>query len=164
MESHDMLELAKLLADKSKKHLILICGNGGLAATAEHFAAESVGKFAFDCYIPCIALTANSSIVTALSNDLGFDNVFSHQVKVMGRRGDVLIAMTTSQSTNILKALAQAKENDMVTIAICGVKSKDIFADYVFRMRGEDTAKIQESAIKFLHELAYAVKREIKEC
>lgn len=147
--------LVMLLKDKT----VLICGNGGLAAESEHFAAELVGNFAFDCYAPCIALTSNSALITALSNDIGFDNVFSHQIKVLGRKGDVLIAMTTSQSENIIKALWEAKQKGIVTVAVCGEKSQGISADYIFRMKGDNTAEIQNEVIKFLHQLAYEVKK-----
>ena len=160
-----MLDMAIGLISNAhhRNHNVLICGNGGLAAEAEHFAAESVGKFAFDCYIPCIALTSNSSLVTALANDIGFENVFSHQVKVLGRAGDILIAMTTTASPNIVNALREARQKNMVTIAICSEQSEGVFADMVFRMPGNNVADIQNEAIKFLHNLAYEVKRKMND-
>lgn len=141
---------------------ILICGNGGLAAESEHFAAELVGKFAFDVYVPCYALTTNTSLITALANDIGFENVFAHQVRTLGRKGDVLIAMTTSRSPNIVKALEVANEQGLVTVVVCGIDSGEFGADFAFTMQGEGTATIQENAIKFLHQLAYDVKRGLK--
>ncbi len=140
------------------KNTVLICGNGGLAACSEHFAAELMGKFAFDVYIPCIALTANTSLITALANDLGYENMFAHQVKTLGKPNDILIAMTTSQAPNILKALKEANQNGLVTVAICGVASKGIVANYIFRMSGGDVAQIQDETMVFLHKLAYRVK------
>lgn len=141
---------------------ILIAGNGGLAATSEHFSAELVGKFAFDVYVPCYALTTNTSLITALANDIGFEEVFAHQIKTLGKKGDVLIAMTTSRSPNIVKALEVANKHGLVTVAVCGIKSGDMGADFAFTMQGSDTATIQENAIVFLHQLAYEVKRSLR--
>lgn len=140
---------------------VLICGNGGLAAESEHFAAELVGQYAFDVYVPCIALTANTSLITALANDIGFEEVFAHQVRTLGRKGDVLIAMTTSRSPNIVKAVEVANEQGLATVVVCGIKSGEFGADFAFTMLGGDTARMQENAIKFLHQLAYEVKRRL---
>ena len=139
---------------------ILIAGNGGLAAESEHFAAEMVGKFGFDVYLPCLPLTSNSSLVTALANDLGYEYVFAHQVAILGQRGDVFIGMTTSQSKNIVKAEEVARNSGLTTVMICGQKS-DVKGDYILRMDGEDVAQIQNNAIQYLHALAYSVKREM---
>lgn len=131
---------------------VLICGNGGLAAESEHFAAELMGKFAFDAYIPCIALCANSSLLTALANDIGFENVFSHQVETLGNEGDMFIGMTTSRSPNIVKAYETAVK-----------KGLDAYLwDGTF-LQGKDVAEKQEYAIKLLHILAYDLKKELYE-
>ncbi len=142
---------------------ILICGNGGLAAESEHFAAEMMGKFGFDFPVPCIAITCNSSLITAIANDFGFENVFAHQVKALGKAGDVFIGMTTSKSKNILKALEVASEKGLITCAICG-RAGDIKADYVFNLRYDETAAIQNEALSLLHYLAYNIKRELNKC
>ena len=139
---------------------ILVVGNGGLAAEAEHFAAEMVGKFAFDVYLPCLPLTSNSSLFSALGNDLGFEYVFAHEVAILGQRGDVFIGMTTSQSKNIVKAEEVARNSGLTTVMICGQKS-DVKGDYILRMDGEDVAQIQNNAIQYLHALAYSVKKEM---
>jgi D-sedoheptulose 7-phosphate isomerase len=144
---------------------VLICGNGGLAAESEHFAAEFVGKFAFDVYLPCLALTTNSSLTTAISNDMGFENVYSHQVKVLGRPNDVFIGMTTSQSKNIVKACNEAKGMGLKAVILCSINSIDFGADCTLRFEGKDTAVIQNQVITFLHWLAYEVKRKfLEEC
>ena len=83
--------------------MIFVAGNGGLCAEAEHFCAELMGKYAFDVYIPCITLTCPSSLITALANDIGYENVFAHQLEVLGNTGDTFIGLTTSHSKNILK-------------------------------------------------------------
>jgi D-sedoheptulose 7-phosphate isomerase len=140
---------------------VLICGNGGSCADSEHFAAELMGKYAFDVRIPCLALTANTSLLTALANDYGYENVFSEQIKVLGELHDIYIGMTTSKSENIVRALAQAKKKGMDTVIICGGKYIKFESDYTFIMQGNDTAEIQNETIKFLHTLAFEVKRRL---
>ena len=145
---------------------ILICGNGGLAAESEHFAAEMMGKFAFDVYIPCIALTTNSSLTTAISNDIGFEEVFAHQVKGLGQKGDILIGMTTSVSENIIKALRVGKELGLYTICFCGYGCEPQERVSCYTVRAEDktdTQTIQECILKSLHELAYKIKEGLNE-
>ena len=137
---------------------ILICGNGGLCAESSHFAAEMVGKYGMNVYLPAIALN-DSTLMTAISNDFSFNSVFSHQVKVFGNKGDILIAMTTSQSANILDVLATGKEKQMITAAISSINSDKLFAHYQFRMYGNDTAEVQNEIIKFLHKISFEVKR-----
>ena len=141
--------LAKIIAYCYKSGgKVLICGNGGLAAEAEHFAGELMGKFGREVFIPCIALTPNSALITAISNDMGFEEVFAHQVRVLGNRGDVLIAMTTSKSVNIIKAVRAGVEKGMITILLNKAN-----------LGGNDVAEIQENALKLLHRVA----REAKE-
>jgi phosphoheptose isomerase len=122
---------------------VLICGNGGLAAESEHFAGELMGKYGRDIYIPCIALTTNSTLTTAISNDMGFDVVFSHQVRVLGKPGDVFIGMTTSIAAKI-------------TAEIAGM---DVIILNRENIKGKDVAEIQENILKLLHQVA----REAKE-
>jgi D-sedoheptulose 7-phosphate isomerase len=158
------IELYTAITEAYKKgNKVLICGNGGLAAESEHFAAELMGKFGKEVFIPCIALTANSSLVTALSNDFGFNHVFAHQVEVLGKNGDIFIGMTTSNSENILLALGMAIYKDLYTVAICGEKS-EVEADRyhkTYRMHGEGSAAIQNEVISFLHYIAYNAKRNV---
>ena len=139
---------------------VLAAGNGGLASDAEHFVGELVGKYAFDVFMPAIALTSNSAVVTAIANDMGYEKVFAHQVQVLGERGDIFVGMTTTQSKNVVYACEAAHDKGLLTVMVCGQKS-ELYADYVVRMDGNDVAEIQNSAIQFLHSLAYAVKKEI---
>lgn len=156
--------LAGAIAEAHRKGCkVLIGGCGGLAACAEHFAGEAVGKYAFDVYFPCISLTTNTSLLTALANDIGFENVFAHQIKIMGNTGDVLIAMTTSRSPIVVKAIEQAGKQGLVVAVICGNKSGEFDMDYVYRMKGEGTAEIQDRTMEFLHTIAYEVKKRIAE-
>jgi len=126
---------------------VLICGNGGLASGSEHFAAELMGKYGRDVYIPCISLTCPSSLVTAWSNDVGFDDVFAHQVRVLGNDDDVFIGLTTSASPNILKACNEARNQGMYVYLIDKLM-----------VGGEGVAEIQENILKFLHRVALEAK------
>ena len=127
--------------------MILICGNGGLAAEAEHFAAELTGQYHNDVYVPCISLTANSAQLTASTNDIGWENAFTHLVEVFGKKGDTFIGMTTSKAPNILKACERARQ--------MGLDVVQLDSDSLI---GKDTAEKQEYAIKYLHKLAREIK------
>lgn len=158
-----MKELVDLLtALRQTKHKVLICGNGGLAAEAEHFTAELMGKFGGERPIPCIALTANTSLITALSNDYGYADVFSHQIVTMGHRGDVLIAMTTTASENIKRAIFVGKQKGMQTVALCGPCSPDLGADLTIKVQTKnDCASIQEAILSLLHAVAWEAKKDL---
>ena len=101
---------------------LLACGNGGLAADAQHFAAEMVGRFERERpELPAIALTTDSSILTAIANDYDFSQVFARQVRALGRAGDVLLAISTSgNSANVCAAIASAQEREMRIVALTG--------------------------------------------
>ena len=101
---------------------VLLAGNGGSAADAQHIAAELVGRFAFDRPgLPAIALTTDTSILTAVSNDYGYDNVFARQVQALGSKGDVLIGYSTSgKSPNVLRAFEEARKKELVCIGLTG--------------------------------------------
>lgn len=157
------IELIEVIVDAHRTGgKVLICGNGGLAAVAEHFAAELVGRFAFDVHLPCIALTANTALLTALANDYGFEEVFAHQVRVLGRAHDVLIAMTTSASLNIIKALDAGNKSGLTTVVISGPSSPDMGALLNYRMRCENKVDVvQEEILRLLHHIAYEVKETL---
>ena len=154
--------LASVIADTVRyKTKVLIAGNGGLAAESSHFAAELVGKYGFDVYIPCLSLVDCNPLLTAVSNDFSYAEVFSHQLKVLGNQDDIFIGMTTSKSPNILKALAEARKKGLITVVLCGTKYTEFTADYVFPINGNDTAEIQENLLKFLHKVAYKSKEKL---
>lgn len=127
--------------------MYIICGNGGLASESSHFCAELTGKYYKDVFVPCLDLTSNNAQLTALTNDIGWENVYAHLVRVFGQAGDTFIGMTTSHAVNILKACKVAEELGMTVILLD--------AD---NLHGKDTAEKQEFAIKFLHELARKIK------
>ncbi len=134
---------------------VLFCGNGGSAADAQHLAAEFSGRFYTDRDpLPSEALHCNTSYLTAVANDYSYDVVYSRMVKGMGRKGDVLIGLSTSgNSVNILNALEQAKKIGMITVCFTGEtggKMKDQ-CDYLINVPSTDTPRIQESHIMIGH-------------
>jgi D-sedoheptulose 7-phosphate isomerase len=142
---------------------VLICGNGGSAADSQHFAAEFVSAFSRDITrqgLPAMALTVDTSIITAYSNDFGYEGVFSRQVEAFGRPGDTLIALTTSGSSkNCLQAVRKAKEIGISTIAFTrtsGAISAEV--DTSIEVPSANTQHIQEC-----HMVAYHVITEIVE-
>ena len=136
-------------------HKILLCGNGGSAADSQHIAAEFVGRFVKERQgLPAIALTTDTSILTAVGNDYGYDEVFRRQVEALGREGDVLIGISTSgNSGNVVKAFEQAKKQGMKTIAFTGEKESKMsaMADETLRVPSLVTARIQECHIMSGH-------------
>lgn len=140
-------------------------GNGGSAADAQHLACELVSKFVLERdSIPSLALTTNSSILTAISNDYSFDRVFERQVEAFAVQGDVLVGITTSgTSLNVIKALKLGKKKGAVTVAFTGRhvdKLKNI-ADYVVSVPSKDTPRIQESHIMIGHIICYLVEKSL---
>ena len=126
---------------------VLFCGNGGSAADAQHLAAELVGRQNYDRSPAAgIALSVDTSVLTAIGNDYGYDRVFARQVQALGRRGDVLVGISTSgRSKNVVEALTVARSNEITTVAFTGSDPRDMAgADYVVAMPAEETAKVQE--------------------
>jgi D-sedoheptulose 7-phosphate isomerase len=143
---------------------VLSCGNGGSAADAQHFSAEFVGRFERDRpELAAIALTTDSSILTAIANDYDFTHVFSRQVRALGQPGDVLLAISTSgNSANVLAAIEAAHERDMVVIGLSGRGGGKMVqalrdTDVHICVPHERTARIQEVHLLTLHCLCDAV-------
>jgi D-sedoheptulose 7-phosphate isomerase len=144
---------------------VLFCGNGGSAADAQHLAAEFSGRFYIDRNpLPSEALHCNSSYITAVANDYGYDVVYSRIVKGSGKPGDVLIALSTSgNSVNIMKALETAKEIGMISVGLTGAgggKMKEI-CDHLINVPSNDTPRIQESHITIGHIICQLVEQEL---
>jgi D-sedoheptulose 7-phosphate isomerase len=143
------------LANGSK---ILACGNGGSAADAQHVAADLIGRFERERPgLPAIALTTDSSILTALGNDYAFEQIFSKQVRALGQAGDVLLAISTSgNSVNVLAAIQEAHEREMIVIALSG-KGGGVIAEVLAEtdihicVPAERTARVQEVHRLTLH-------------
>lgn len=144
---------------------VLFCGNGGSAADAQHLAAEFSGRFYTDRDpLFAEALHVNTSYLTAVANDYSYDVVYSRLVKGMGRKGDVLIAFSTSgNSTNIIKAVEQAKELGMITIGFTGAsggKMKNL-CEYLINVPSTDTPRIQESHILLGHIICQLAEEQL---
>ncbi|CAN5389078.1 phosphoheptose isomerase [soil metagenome] len=147
---------------------VLTCGNGGSAGDAQHFAAEFVGRFERERPgLAAIALTTDSSIFTAISNDYGFEFIFSKQVQALGQPGDVLLAITTSgNSANVLAAVEAARAKEMTVIALTGHKGgklRDLLieTDVHICVPHDRTARIQEVHLLVLHCLCDAVDLQL---
>lgn len=146
-------------------HKILFCGNGGSAADAQHLAAEFSGRFYKD-RLPLYAeaLHCNTSYMTAVGNDYGYDQVYSRILRGIGQAGDVLVAISTSgNSGNILEAIKTAKEKRMIVVGMTGHsggKMKDL-CDYLLNMPSDDTPRIQESHITVGHIICEIVENNL---
>ena len=153
-----MLERAVLDGKK-----ILICGNGGSAADAQHFAAELVVRYMADRNpIAAIALSSDTSILTACGNDYGYEHVFSRQVQALGQAGDVLVAISTSGgSKNVVEAVMAAKAKGMATIALSGIKGMVGGCDVDLNVPSVRTDRIQEAHILLIHLLVEHLERRI---
>lgn len=155
----------KLVEATLRGNKILLCGNGGSAADAQHLAAELVAKLKYRRKaIPAIALTTDTSVVTALANDDGFDEVFTRQVEAFGRENDILIGISTSgNSSNVLKAVEQAKTQGLFTIILSGKsggKLKEI-GDISIIVPSDNTQRIQECHITVGHILCDIVEQAV---
>jgi D-sedoheptulose 7-phosphate isomerase len=159
-------EVSKLIVDalqQGKK--VLLYGNGGSAADAQHIAAEFVGRFAFDRpALPALALSVNTSCVTAIGNDYGFDLVFSRQIEALGQRGDVAIGISTSgNSANVLHAMSTSKRLGLRTIALTGCTGGKLKneAELCLCAPSSETPRIQECHILMGHIISELVEQTI---
>lgn len=148
----------------------LICGNGGSAADAQHFAAEMTGRFEKErMELAAIALTTDTSALTAIGNDYGFDHVFSKQVRALGRAGDVLVGISTSgNSGNVIEAIKAAHQNGMKVIAMTGRDGGKIAqmlqeGDVLLNVPYPRTARIQEVHILLIHAICDCIDAMLTE-
>ncbi|HRD66152.1 MAG TPA: phosphoheptose isomerase [Candidatus Competibacter sp.] len=154
-----IVRAAELMAERLRRgNKILVCGNGGSAADAQHFAAELVNRFEIERPgLAAIALTTDSSALTSIANDYAFEQVFARQVTALGRSGDVLLAISTSgNSSNVMAAAAAARGLGLATVALTGrdggrMAEKFIAEDIEIRAAAVATARIQEVHILVIH-------------
>lgn len=143
-------------------HRVYFCGNGGSAADAQHLAAEFSGRFYKDrLALPAEALHCNTSYLTAVANDYGYDFVYSRIIEGIGRPGDILVGLSTSgNSTNIIEAFKKAKDNDMITVAFTGESGGRMRdeCDHLINVPSTDTPRIQESHIMLGHIICQLVE------
>lgn len=170
LEDENILLSIHKIADKITEAMkngskLLIAGNGGSAADAQHVAGEFVNRFHFDRPgLPCIALTTDSSVLTAVGNDYAFAQVFQKQIEAFGKAGDVFIGITTSgNSANILEAMKLCKEKSITTIGLTGQKTGKIdeLCDYIIKVPSNETPRIQESHILIEHIICGIVESSI---
>ncbi|MEK6967034.1 MAG: D-sedoheptulose 7-phosphate isomerase [Nanoarchaeota archaeon] len=158
--------LANYIVDVYKNHKkILIFGNGGSAADAQHFAAELVGRYKMERQgLPAIALTTDTSAITAIANDYGYDEIFSRQVEALANSGDLVVGITTSgNSPNVILALEKAKKIGCKTVGFGGKdggKLKDI-ADMTIIVPSSNTPRIQETHITIIHIVCELLEKEM---
>jgi len=153
----------KLYKESDKK--TILAGNGGSAADAQHIAAELVGRYGFDRpSIPSLALTTDTSNLTAIGNDYGYDQVFSRQLAGMGQAGDIFFGISTSgNSQNIIKAFEVAKEKGITTVALVGRDGGKMgaMADIALIVPSDSTPRIQESHILIGHIICDIIEKEL---
>ena len=144
---------------------ILLAGNGGSAAEAQHIAGELVSRFAFDRPgLPAIALTTDTSILTAIGNDYGYEKLFARQVQAHGQQGDIFVAYSTSgKSPNILLALQEARQRGLVCVGMTGSRGQSMqeFCDYLLEVPSNETPKIQEGHTVLGHILCGLVENTL---
>jgi D-sedoheptulose 7-phosphate isomerase len=163
--------VATLVKVYQQKHKILIMGNGGSAADAQHFAAEMVNTFQIDRRaLPTITLTTNSSNLTAIGNDRGYGEVFSRQIEAYGEKGDAIIGITTSDaaenqthSQNLWLGFQRAKTMGLMTIGLLSQKSLNLtrVVDLPIIVKGETTARIQEGQMLVEHIICDLVEKKL---
>ncbi|VAW99224.1 Phosphoheptose isomerase [hydrothermal vent metagenome] len=153
--------MAKAIDNGNK---IMSCGNGGSAADAQHFSAELICRFEMERQeLPALALTTDTSAITAISNDYSFDKIFSKQILGLGIKNDVLLAISTSgNSKNIIEAIKAAHQKEMIVVALTGKNGGDIVpllneSDVEIRVPSEITARIQEVHLLTIHCLCHQI-------
>ena len=170
LSNEQFVETIAQIADAAIKvyqqgHKLLLAGNGGSAADAQHMAGELVNRFVFDRKpLPAIALTANSSVLTAIGNDYSYDEVFSRQIEAEGNAGDMFIGISTSgQSSNILNALHMAKQKGMITVGLTGQTGEKLanLCDYSISVPSIETPRIQEVHILIIHILCALIEKTL---
>ncbi len=157
--------ITRSLLDNGK---VLSCGNGGSAGGAQHFSAEMLNRFEMERPgLPAVALTTDSSTLTSIANDYSFDDIFSKQIRALGQPGDILLAISTSgNSENVSRACVAAHERGMKIVALTGRDGGDLSGilgedDIELRVPAQNTARIQEVHLVFIHCLCDLIDREL---
>lgn len=159
-------EIAQLCTEAIKRgHKIMFCGNGGSAADSQHLAAELVGRYKLERpALNAIALTVDTSILTAVGNDYGYDQVFARQVEGIGRQGDVLIGLSTSgNSKNVILAMQQSHSMGITTVALTGASGSQMsqLAQYALAVPSSETNHIQEMHIAVGHLICELIEKAL---
>ena len=161
-----VVNISQVCIDAYKRgNKILIAGNGGSAADAQHIAGELVSRFYFDrAGLAAIALTADSSILTSIANDYGYEKLFSRQIEANGVEGDIFIGISTSgNSKNIIEAFKQCKQQNIITLGFTGDSpcKMDELCDFCIKIPSKQTPRIQEAHILIAHILCAIIEKEL---
>lgn len=161
-------QIARLcIAAYKNGNKLLVCGNGGSASDAQHMVGELVGRYMLERRgIPAIALTANSTVITAITNDYDYESVFAKQVRALGEEGDILIGISTSgNSANVVNAFEQARELGIKTVGFTGRNGGKMkqCSDYLLNVTSDKTPRIQEMHILLIHTICGLIERELYE-
>jgi D-sedoheptulose 7-phosphate isomerase len=159
-------EVCKIIENSYKKGgKLVVCGNGGSAGDAQHMAGELINKFLIERKpLPCLALTTDTSVLTSISNDSNFNEVFSKQVEAFGKKEDVLIGISTSgNSINIIKAVEIARQKGILTICLLGKDGGTLsrLCDYPIIVKTRSTPRIQEAHILIIHIICEIIEKEL---
>ena len=159
------LAVCQIVASCKSNNKIIFCGNGGSASDAQHLAAELIGRYKEDRPpLPAIAITTDTSAITAIGNDYGFENIFSRQISGIGNSGDTLVAISTSgNSKNIIKAIEEAKKRKITVIGLTGINNSELsnLSDICIHAQSDQTNYIQEAHITIGHLICGLVEKEI---
>jgi D-sedoheptulose 7-phosphate isomerase len=164
--SHQVTCAATIIGDAlAAGHLVMVCGNGGSAAEAQHLAGELVGRFRREREPwPVLALTTDSAVLTAVANDYGYDTIFARQVAAFGHRGDVLVGISTSgESPNVVNAACQARDRGMAVIALTGREPTrlGLVSDVAIAVPATETALVQEVHTVLVHLISEIVESRL---
>lgn len=170
LEDENILNIIQEVATKTIEaykngNKTLIAGNGGSAGDAQHMAGEFVSRFYFDRPgLPSLALTTDTSILTAIGNDYGYERVFARQIQANGQSGDIFFGISTSgNSANILEAIKECKTKGIITVGLVGQKpcKMDEMCDYIIKVPSEETPRIQEAHLLIEHMICAIVEEAI---
>lgn len=163
--SKDIKKAAKEIVENYKKNgILLICGNGGSAADAQHFAGELIGRFIKERKsLPAIALTGNSSSITAIGNDYGFEHVFERQIEAFGKNCVLFAISTSGNSENIINAVKKARSLGITTMALLGKDGGKIkgLGNVDIIVPSDNTQRIQEMHILIIHTICEIIEQEL---
>lgn len=169
LENHEVIQSivksTDIIVDAVKRgNRVIFAGNGGSAADAQHLAAEFVSRFEFDRPgLPALSLSTDTSMITAIGNDYGYERLFLRQLQAQARPGDVFVGITTSgKSPNVLRAFEACRDLQVTSIALCGLGGElEDKVDYVLRVPSRHTPRIQECHILIGHMICAEVEMEI---
>ncbi|MFN4226988.1 MAG: SIS domain-containing protein [Candidatus Ratteibacteria bacterium] len=163
--NENLIKISEIIVECIKNgNKILLCGNGGSSADCQHFAGEMVNKFKKEREpLPFISLTTDSSVLTSIANDYSFDEVFSKQVRAIGKENDILICFSTSgESKNVIKAANIAKQKKIKVISITGKTPNTLekISDFIIAVPSKETYKVQQVHLIIYHLLCFLIEEE----